>query len=141
MQVSLIPTNFALFSNAYLLTSLFMQLSPYNTPYSKTPTSDTSSARFCVFSNKCRLRHPNYSLYIALGWARRSILCVLAFAEPRLIIIPVKRGTEYSLDGIYERQIWLAFQYCMNCCAGRAVSRCSHWFNGMVQAPANFLTV
>ena len=57
------------------------------------------------------------------------------------MMIPVKRGTEYSPDGIYERQTWLAFQYCTNCRAGRAVSRCSHWFNGMVQAPANFLTV
>jgi hypothetical protein len=56
-------------------------------------------------------------------------------------MIPVKRGTEYSPDRIYEDQTWLAFQYCTNYRAGRAVSRCGHWFNGMVQAPANILKV
>ena len=141
MQVSLISTNFALFSSAYLLTSFFIQLSPYNTLCSETPASDTSNARFCVFSDKYHLGYPNYSLHIALGQAHYSISYIPTFAKPRLIIIPMKKGTEYSLDGIYKDQTQLAFQYYTNCHAGRAVSQCGYWFNGIVQALANILKV
>jgi len=112
--------------------ALCIQLCPHLTRCSDPPGANDMT--LCTFSGLCRL-HVNDKGLRQHRTSEGIEELVPIFRNPRVEVTWQKREFETIANGTRERQYWRAFQFCANCRAARAVGRCSHWFNALINSP------